>query len=380
MSISSATLPLDHQWLALNLTNARRAKSGIPAVKLEAHLTTAALAHARDMAGKAFFAHTGSTGFGPQTRIKATGYNWFTFGENILYGMSVVDAPAALTGWENSPGHLANLLNRNFAHVGIARASGKCPTNALATCTYWAQVFSSGGPAVVYTPGVAVAPLGPSATATATATATVSKPPATVSKPPATAMTSSRAVTSSTSFARSTASLTRRSAATPFTDAESIPAPVAMDPLPVLAAAEAEAEAASPPPTTTDTAARIGTPVHQLPPIAIGGILFAMVAIGVVAVAVLRDRTPADTSAATKPRRSGVRASNSRRGSRSLAVAPPSRRGSLKGNAAIGMPPKRSLPRASSSRSQGGAASTELLFGEEGLLAAVDREAVVGKS
>jgi hypothetical protein len=84
--------------------------------------------------------HYGSDGSNPAVRIRAAGYVWRTWGENVAYGYTT---PATvMNGWINSPGHRANLLNPNFREIGIGIASS--PTSGR---LYWSQEFGarSGG-------------------------------------------------------------------------------------------------------------------------------------------------------------------------------------------------------------------------------------------
>ncbi len=116
----------------LALVNAERAKANCPAVSLNGTLTNAADAHAQDMADNDYFSHTGLNGSDPGDRITAAGYRWRTYGENIAAGQR--DAQQVMTAWMNSSGHRANILNCNFAELGVGYAlQGNTP--------YWVQKF-----------------------------------------------------------------------------------------------------------------------------------------------------------------------------------------------------------------------------------------------
>src|SRR5205823_6226660 len=66
-------------------------------------------------------------------RMKASGYKFRTAGENVGQGY---DTPkAAVEGWMNSPPHKANLLNEEFAEIGVAGAEDGT--------RYWTQVFAA---------------------------------------------------------------------------------------------------------------------------------------------------------------------------------------------------------------------------------------------
>jgi uncharacterized protein YkwD len=49
------------------------------------------------------------------------GYTYATIGENIAYNYP--GAPEVVTGWMNSAGHKANILNPGFTEIGIAIAA-----------------------------------------------------------------------------------------------------------------------------------------------------------------------------------------------------------------------------------------------------------------
>ncbi|MEU6214937.1 CAP domain-containing protein [Streptomyces sp. NPDC047023] len=117
----------------LSLVNQERAKAGCSAVSINAKLTTAAQKHSEDQAAHRNMSHTGSDGSDVGQRITRAGYQWSTYGENVAYGYS---SPAqVMSGWMNSSGHRANILNCNFKEIGIGLAQ---PGN------YWTQVFGTG--------------------------------------------------------------------------------------------------------------------------------------------------------------------------------------------------------------------------------------------
>jgi len=120
----------------LDLTNAERAKAGCGALRFDTHLRAAARAHSTDMAVHNYFSHTGRDGSDPGDRIAAAGFNirrgW---AENIAAGYPT--AKAVMTGWMNSSGHRANILNCRLRAlgVGVARSSGGR--------LYWTQDFGA---------------------------------------------------------------------------------------------------------------------------------------------------------------------------------------------------------------------------------------------
>ena len=101
-----------------------------PALTWNDQLEKAAYNHSKDMFQNKYFSHTGSDGTGSGERISNAGYNWRWYGENIAEGYptekDVVD------GWLHSPGHCANIMNKNFREMGVAKVGD-----------YWTQDFGS---------------------------------------------------------------------------------------------------------------------------------------------------------------------------------------------------------------------------------------------
>ncbi|MCX5008005.1 CAP domain-containing protein [Streptomyces sp. NBC_00638] len=120
-----------HEVIAL--TNTERASAGLPPLSADTPLTTAAQAHSADMVARDFYAHTSPEGGQPWDRAAAAGCTRRTIGENIACGQR---SPAEVVqGWMNSPGHRANILKRDFTHIGIGLAGGG------RMGTYWTQLF-----------------------------------------------------------------------------------------------------------------------------------------------------------------------------------------------------------------------------------------------
>lgn len=102
-----------------------------PALTWNTKLFNAAAGHSADMAAKNYFSHTSQDGRTFSQRITAAGYSWNYAGENIAAGQTTVDQ--VMNAWVNSPGHCANLMNKNFTEVGVA-----CVRNDASTYrTYW---------------------------------------------------------------------------------------------------------------------------------------------------------------------------------------------------------------------------------------------------
>jgi uncharacterized protein YkwD len=108
----------------LCLINAERTTRGIPALRLNARLSQAAVGHSSDMVTHHYFSHTTPSGRTFVDRIRRAGYlgrarSW-TIGENIDWGTEHFSTPSgALYSWMHSPPHRANVLRRSFREIGI---------------------------------------------------------------------------------------------------------------------------------------------------------------------------------------------------------------------------------------------------------------------
>jgi uncharacterized protein YkwD len=121
----------------VRLTNGERARNGCGALRVNAVLTTVAQAHSADMARNDYFSHDSRNGASPFDRMTAAGYHYSTAGENIAAGQ--LTPSAVMTGWMNSPGHRANILNCAFTEIGVGYAASASSTYP----TYWTQDFGT---------------------------------------------------------------------------------------------------------------------------------------------------------------------------------------------------------------------------------------------
>jgi len=113
----------------VRLTNLERATAGCAALHVDQRLTAAAQGHSADMATRNYFAHDTPEGKTPWDRAKAAGYA-DPSAENIAMGYRT---PAdVVTGWMNSPGHRANILNCASHAIGIGYDQRGF---------YWTQLF-----------------------------------------------------------------------------------------------------------------------------------------------------------------------------------------------------------------------------------------------
>ncbi len=111
----------------VRLSNEQRQAHGIPPVTAHITLEQAATAHSTEMAQLGYFSHDSPTPGreNPHKRIKSTGSNARTTGENIATFTGHPEASIAsksVIGWMNSPPHRKNLLDPSFTHMGIGVA------------------------------------------------------------------------------------------------------------------------------------------------------------------------------------------------------------------------------------------------------------------
>lgn len=131
----------------LDLVNAARATgrrcgakyfAPVAPLTLNSSLTSAALAHSREMAKNGKFDHSGHDGSTPAVRVERAGYGAHRIvGENIAAGAMT---PAEVTeGWLTSPAHCENIMDGRFTQIGIAYAANLNTAAGM----YWTQDFAA---------------------------------------------------------------------------------------------------------------------------------------------------------------------------------------------------------------------------------------------
>jgi uncharacterized protein YkwD len=99
----------------LTLLNQERKKQGLGNVVLDTIMDNTAIAHSKDMALRGFFAHVNPDGQDPNARYRLRG-GLGSVGENIVIEDQINAAHQQLMA---SPGHRANILQKDVTHVGI---------------------------------------------------------------------------------------------------------------------------------------------------------------------------------------------------------------------------------------------------------------------
>ncbi|WP_458123032.1 CAP domain-containing protein [Paenibacillus sp. Z3-2] len=118
----------DFSAQVVKLVNAERAKAGLSALSSDALLDKVAVAKVKDMSNNNYFDHQSPTYGSPFDMMKQFGVTYSYAGENIAKGQKTPQE--VVTAWMNSEGHRANILSKNFTHIGVGYYNG-----------YWAQEF-----------------------------------------------------------------------------------------------------------------------------------------------------------------------------------------------------------------------------------------------
>lgn len=117
----------------VTLVNKERAKAGLSALTIDTKAEKAALVRAKEI--QSSFSHTRPNGSMFATALKEAGVNYNTAGENIAWGQKTPQE--VVTAWMNSPGHRANILNKNFKHIGVGNLQNSSGAQ------YWVQLFTN---------------------------------------------------------------------------------------------------------------------------------------------------------------------------------------------------------------------------------------------
>ncbi len=106
--------------IVASLTNNGRTSVNLQPLTYNKTLELAAKHKVDDMIARQYFAHTSPGGKQPWDWIREAGYNYEYAGENLAINFS--DSVDVYQAWMNSPGHRANILNKNFTEIGVATA------------------------------------------------------------------------------------------------------------------------------------------------------------------------------------------------------------------------------------------------------------------
>ena len=105
----------------LDLVNGERIAAGLQPLANDPELVQVARQHSADMFARGYFAHATPEGRDPFERMREAHVPFLIAGENLALAPTL---QIAHTGLMNSPGHRANILERNFRRVGIGIMDG----------------------------------------------------------------------------------------------------------------------------------------------------------------------------------------------------------------------------------------------------------------
>src|SRR2546423_4838720 len=105
----------------LDLVNQERVAAGLRPLDSDPELTQVARQHSMDMFSRGYFAHVTPEARDPVERMRQANVRFITAGENHALAPTL---QIAHTGLMRSPGHRANILQRDFGRVGIGIMDG----------------------------------------------------------------------------------------------------------------------------------------------------------------------------------------------------------------------------------------------------------------
>lgn len=114
----------------IKLVNVERANAGLSPLSYDWELGRVAQYKSQDMHDQKYFSHTSPVYGTPFTMMKNFGISYKSAGENIAQGQTT--AKAVVKAWMNSEGHRANILNKNYTHIGVGYVKDG---------NYWTQMF-----------------------------------------------------------------------------------------------------------------------------------------------------------------------------------------------------------------------------------------------
>ncbi|NTV71560.1 MAG: PEP-CTERM sorting domain-containing protein [Azonexaceae bacterium] len=137
MTVAPVVVIDEFESRVLELVNVERSFAGLSALSFDVRLQAAAEAHSLDMATHSnCFTHDSCDGTAWVTRMRGY-YPTGGIGENIAAGYLTPEE--VVTGWMNSPGHKANILNSSFKGIGV----GYVYEAGSKYATYWTQDFGT---------------------------------------------------------------------------------------------------------------------------------------------------------------------------------------------------------------------------------------------
>ena len=116
----------------IRLVNEIRAKNSLGTLKEDWELSRVARYKSEDMKNNNYFSHTSPTYGSPFDMMKKFGISYRGAAENIAKGQKTPQE--VVNAWMNSSGHRANILNKNYTHIGVGYVKSG---------NIWTQMFIS---------------------------------------------------------------------------------------------------------------------------------------------------------------------------------------------------------------------------------------------
>lgn len=108
----------------LDSTNSGRSQNGnLLPLTLNAQLNASAMSKLNDMFEMNYFEHTSPRGVVLSDLVNEEKYEYIVIGENLAMG-NFSSGSEIVSEWMKSPGHRANILNKQFTEIGIAVKQG----------------------------------------------------------------------------------------------------------------------------------------------------------------------------------------------------------------------------------------------------------------
>jgi hypothetical protein len=131
MANLQALLWISSDWLVstilpaviVDLTNEERDTESLVPLTRNAILDRAATLKAEDMAQNEYFAHYSPTGVSPWYWFDQVEYNYLHAGENLA--VHFTESNEVVEAWMDSPTHRANIMNGQYAEIGVGTARGE---------------------------------------------------------------------------------------------------------------------------------------------------------------------------------------------------------------------------------------------------------------
>lgn len=126
-------------------TNLYRVAHGCQPLAPNTILMATAQAHSADMAASDFVGHNSSSGVTVGDRLKAAGYAYSTFAENIAWGPKTPEQVVDMWFNESPPNdeHRKNILNCALHDVGVGYIFLANDPGKVTAYTYWTEDFGA---------------------------------------------------------------------------------------------------------------------------------------------------------------------------------------------------------------------------------------------